>query len=69
LWITVFLFSSNVFDTATSRAVSFHRLAGGHRIGFRVRPASSRVSQYPPEIRTGEWEFQAFNADRSLKPE
>jgi Cytochrome P460 len=23
-------------------------------------------AEYPPEIRNGEWEFQAFNADRSV---
>jgi hypothetical protein len=26
-------------------------------------------TQYPPEIRTGEWGFQAFHADRSVKPD
>jgi 4-oxalocrotonate tautomerase len=24
------------------------------------------TSKYPPDLRTGEWEFQAFNADRSV---
>jgi hypothetical protein len=42
-----------------------------HRDGrlFRYVVMEKRTgwgAEYPPEIRNGEWEFQAFNADRSV---